>query len=214
MKLSKGEITSLIITLASFGLAAIVYPQMPNQMASHWNAVGQIDGYMSKFGGLFLMPIISVAMWLMFIIIPKIDPKAASIEKFRGYFDEFIITLFLFMFYIYLITLGINLGYEINMPRAMALGFVVLLLVMSRLIKVAEPNWSIGIRTPWTMSSDSVWKQTHLIGAKVLKISALFALLGFFIPQYAFLLVILPLCLGMLGTIIYSYILFRREKKV
>lgn len=80
----KSEIIIIVgIVLLSFAIGIYFYPQMPEKMASHWNALGQVDGYTSKFWGLFLMPFLSVGLLLLFILIPKIDPLKANIEIFR-----------------------------------------------------------------------------------------------------------------------------------
>ena len=86
----------IIIIFISFVAGLYLYPQVPDQMPSHWNTQGEVDGYMSKFWGLFLMPIISVAVLTMFLIIPKIDPLKANIQKFRKQFDSFIALSILF----------------------------------------------------------------------------------------------------------------------
>jgi len=57
MNMGKGEITIFGIILLSLTLSVYFYPQMPEKMASHWNTKGQVDGYMSKFWGLFLIPL-------------------------------------------------------------------------------------------------------------------------------------------------------------
>lgn len=212
MKISKGELTCLIITIFSFVLAGFLYPSMPEKMATHWDAVGQINGHSTRFVGLFLMPILSAVFWVIFLVVPKIDPKSANIQKFRKHFDEFVVALFLFLLYIYLISIFINLGYDLSMPRAMALGFAGLLYAIGRVVKVAEPNWSIGIRTPWTLSNDKVWYATHKIGATVFQTCAFISLIAFFIPQYTFALIIIPLFVGMIGTVIKSYFLFKKTK--
>ena len=72
--MKKIHIVILVIILLSFGIATYFYPQMPDQMASHWNMAGEVDDYMSKRWGLYLMPSITVLMYLMFLVIPKIDP--------------------------------------------------------------------------------------------------------------------------------------------
>lgn len=72
--MDKKYLIQVISILLSFALAAYFYPQMPDRMASHWDAKGQVNGYMPKFFGLFLMPILSVFLLLLFIALPKIDP--------------------------------------------------------------------------------------------------------------------------------------------
>nr|MCK4930306.1 DUF1648 domain-containing protein [Nanoarchaeota archaeon] len=122
----KSTLVIIIIILLSFVISVWVYPQMPEKVASHWNAQGQVDGYMSRFWGLFLMPIISVGLFLLFLIIPKIDPLKANIEKFRKYFDWFIVLIFVFLFYIFMLTVLWNVGVRYNMSVAIipALGLL------------------------------------------------------------------------------------------
>ncbi|MCJ7636463.1 MAG: DUF1648 domain-containing protein [Nitrososphaeraceae archaeon] len=88
------------IILLSFIIGIYYYPQMPEKMASHWNAHGQVDGYMSKFWGLFLIPVISVGIILLFIIIPRIDPLRSNIPQFRKYYDGFVVLINVFLFYL------------------------------------------------------------------------------------------------------------------
>ncbi len=74
----------------------------------------------------------------------------------------------------------------------------------------AKRNWFIGIRTPWTMSSDSVWNKTHAIGGKLFKISGGIAFLGVLFPDYAFFLVIAPIILSALYVTAYSYFEYKK----
>ena len=74
-------------------MGLVLYARLPDPMPSHWNAAGEIDGYMSKFWGIFLMPIITVVLVPLFLIIPQIDPLKANIAKFRGVFNWFIVAL-------------------------------------------------------------------------------------------------------------------------
>ena len=59
---------------------------MPSEMPSHWNIEGEVDAYMSKFWALFLMPIISVGLLILFMLIPKIDPLKKNFAKFKKYY--------------------------------------------------------------------------------------------------------------------------------
>ena len=70
----KSENIIIGIILISFAIGIYVFPEMPEKIASHWNAKGEVNGYMPKFWGIFLMPIISAGLFLIFVIIPRIDP--------------------------------------------------------------------------------------------------------------------------------------------
>lgn len=213
MKIRKNEILNILLILASFLIGFYYYNDMPSQVASHWNAAGQVDGYMSKFWGLFLMPIISVVMLVMFYVIPVIDPHRNNIKKFRQYFDNFISILFAFLLYIYILTLYWNLGHTFNMVVFLLPAFSILFYYAGILVSVAEPNWFIGIRTPWTLSSETVWKKTHDLGGKIFKYTAFLGLLGLIFQKWAIWFVMVPVLLGSFYTIFYSYLVYRKENK-
>jgi len=157
----KSELIIVVIILLSFAVGIHYYPQMPDRIASHWNAQGQVDGYMSKFWGLFLMPIISVGLLLLFILIPRIDPLKSNIQQFRKYFDGFVVLIMVFLFYLYLLTIFWNSGNRFNMIAFLSPAFAILFYYSGILIENTKRNWFIGIRTPWTLSSDRVWDKTH-----------------------------------------------------
>jgi uncharacterized membrane protein len=208
----KSTISILIIILVSFIMGVYLYPHMPAEMASHWNVEGQVDGYMSKFWGLFLMPFISVAMFLLFILIPAIDPWKKNIDKFRKYFDRFIIIMMSFLFYINLLSIFWSTGLRFNIIQMMSPAFGILLYYTGVLTGKAKRNWFIGIRTPWTISNDKVWDKTHKIGGKLFKIAGILAFFGVLFPDYAILLILLPAVFFSLYAIIYSYLEYKKLK--
>lgn len=211
--MKKTNIIILLIIITSFVLAFCYYPQMPEQMASHWNIQSQVDDYMPKFWGLFLMPIICVVIFLLFLLIPKIDPLKKNIEKFRKYFDWFIILIILFLFYIYLLAIFWNLGYRFQMGQMLIPALAVLFFYIGILLKQAKRNWFIGIRTPWTLSSDIVWQKTHKLGSKLFKITGIIVLFGMFFPKYFIWFILIPTIAAVLYALIYSYFEYQKIKK-
>jgi uncharacterized membrane protein len=209
----KSEIIVLAIILASFVIGIYVYTQLPETIATHWNAQGQVNGYMSKFWGLFLMPFISFVLFLLFIMIPKIDPLKQNIAKFRGYFDNFVVLVILFLFYIYLLSIFWNLGFTFNFVRALVPAFAILIFYTGILIEHTKRNWFIGIRTPWTMSSDKIWEKTHKVGGKLFKIVAIASLIGIFFEGLAFYLMLFLLFAGVIYVVAYSYFEFNRQHR-
>jgi len=211
MKRSKVIILGIIIL--SFAVGIYFYPQMPEEMASHWNTQGKVDGYMSRFWGLFLMPIISIGLLFLFILIPKIDPLKENIERFRKYFDGFIVLMIAFLFYIYLLTVFWNIGIRFNMGQLMIPALGILFYYCGILVENAKRNWFIGIRTPWTLSSEAVWDRTHKIGGKLFKLAGVVAFLGIAFPRRAIFFVIIPVISVAVYTLIYSYFEYQRETK-
>lgn len=207
----KSEVIIAIILLVSFVIGIFLYPEMPEKMASHWNAKGEVNGYMPKFWGLFLMPIISVAILSLLILIPKMDPLKKNIDKFRKYFDIFIVVIALFLFYLYILTLLWNLGKRFNMTLFLLPAFAVLFYCIGILTENAKQNWFIGIRTPWTLSNEKVWDKTHKLGGKLFKIVALITLVGAIVGKYTILFILIPIILVVIYLFVYSYFEYKKE---
>lgn len=210
--MKKTTIAALAIIILSFVIGIYLYPQMPERMASHWNSAGKVDGDISRFWGTFLMPIVSAGMLLLFLAIPKIDPLKKNIKKFRPYYDWFILLMIVFLFYIYLLTIFWNLDYRFNMTRMIIPAIGILFIYIGFLTENAKRNWFIGIRTPWTLSSERVWNKTHKIGGKLFKISGVIALFGAIAQGYAMWLVLVPVIIAALYPIVYSYFEYQKEK--
>jgi uncharacterized membrane protein len=211
--MKKMEIFTLAIIALSFLIGVVMHPLMPDSMASHWDMQGNVNGYMPKFWGIFLMPVLSLVMLLIFMTIPKIDPMRKNVAKFRNYFDMFVMVIILFLFYIYLLTLLWNFGLTFSISRFLIPAFTGLFYYMGVLLEKTKRNWFIGIRTPWTISSEKVWNKTHKLGGKLFKATAIVILLGLFFERIAFLLVIIPIIVVTAYTFAYSYIEYQRQRK-
>ena len=209
----KSEVIVLGVILLSFIIGFYFYPQMPEKIASHWDAQGQVDGYISKFWGLFLMPLLSMILFLLFIAIPKIDPLKHNIEKFRKYYDGFVVLIIVYLFYVYLLTIFWNIGIRFSMVQPLVPAIGILFYYIGILTENAKRNWFIGIRTPWTLSSEGVWEKTHKIGGKLFKIAGIITFVGVFFESYALFFILVPIILVATYTIIYSYFEYQKERR-
>jgi len=170
---------------------------------------------MSRFWGVFILPVITTGMLLLFMIFPMIDPLKANIAKFRPIFNLFIVLIILFMTYIWTLTIFWNLGStNFKMSSAMLPAIGLLFLFLGYLLRKAKRNWFIGIRTPWTLSSDRVWDETHRLGSVLFYVCAILALAGSLFGSYSFWFVIIPTLSVSLFLIVYSYFAYRREQGV
>jgi uncharacterized membrane protein len=102
------------------------------------------------------------------------------------------------------------LGFELPVNLVMLPGLAALFYYLGILLENSERNWSIGIRTPWTLSNDIVWKKTNVLGGKLFKFSVLIVLLGLFSSDARFPLLMVYIIGVALFLIIYSYIVFKK----
>ena len=203
----------LFLVLLPFALSIYYYQQMPEKMVVHWNISGQANGYMSKFWGIFLAPFIISGMAVLFMVIPKIDPLKSNVKEFIGYYHGFVILILLFMLSVHYYVILWNLGIFISSMFVFPLGIGILFFYLGILLEKCKRNWFIGIRTPWTLSSDIVWNKTHKIGGKLFKIAAIISLFGLLVPDYAFFLVLIPIISVSIFTVFYSYMEYQKLPK-
>ena len=208
-------IVVLLLIAAAIVVGLLLWNQLPEQMASHWNANDQVDGYTSRFLGVFLLPLVTLGLFLLFLVIPNIDPLKANIAQFRDVFNLFIALMAAFMLYIHALTLRWNLGYtDFAMSRAMLPALGLLFLFIGYMLRKAKRNYFIGIRTPWTLSSDTVWEATHRLGSALFMLSGALAFLGaLFGGMTAFWFLFIPIIGSTLITLVYSYMIYQRETK-
>ena len=210
-KVRKGEVVPAGIVLLSFVVGIYFFQHLPDEMAIHWNALGQADGYASKSWGFFLLPAFSLLMLLILLAIPKIDPLRENIEKFRKHYDRFLTlnsTLFL---YLYLLVVLWNMGFRFDLLQLLTPMLGVLFYFMGVLSENAKKNWSIGVRTPWTLSSEIVWDKTNRIFGRLFRVAGVVVGFGLLFPGYALLFVLIPALLVAVFSIIYSYVEYQKQ---
>jgi uncharacterized membrane protein len=208
--------TTILVLLMILGATVaglLLWNRLPEPMASHWNINDEVDGYMSKFWGVFMLPLIALGMFGLFLIIPGIDPLKSNIAQFRESFNLFIVLLMAFMLYIYALTLAWNLGYTgFKMSASMLPAIGLLFIFIGFMLRQAKRNFFIGIRTPWTLSSDQVWEKTHQIGSILFILAGALAVIGsFFGGVTAFWMLMFPIFGSIIFLVIYSYVLYKQE---
>jgi uncharacterized membrane protein len=203
----------LAIVLVSFMVGVYISPQMPYLMASHWGINGQVDGYISKNFGLYFLPSLSLFLYFVFRFLPLTDPYKKNFAQFENYYHTFITVIFSFFFYIYLLTIFWNLGYRFNMVQLMTPALSILFYYAGVLTQNAHRNWFVGIRTPWTLSSEVVWQKTHAIGGKLFKITAIITIFGVSFPQYAAYFLLIPVLITTVFVFVYSYWEYQKTLK-
>lgn len=210
--MKKFNLVIIGIIIISFLVSIYFYPQMPDQIASHWDATGQVNGYMPKFLGMFLMPVIVVGLAALFLIIPKIDPLKKNIKKFMNHYEGFIIVILTFMLFIHVLTILWNIGIQFDMTTMVMIPMAILFYYLGMIMPHLKKNWFIGIRTPWTLSNEKVWKKTHELSGKLYKILAVFFLIFIILPANFFIYVVGIIIAISLYPIIYSYFEYQKQK--
>jgi uncharacterized membrane protein len=214
MKTNFWIISMIVIVVAMFAVGVALFSQMPVQMASHWNAAGEADDTISRFWGVFLFPIVSLGLLGLLLLIPRIDPLRANIQKFKSYYYGFIVVFLIYFLYVYILTLLWNLDLRFDMTRALMPAIGILFIVIGLMMIKAKRNYFIGIRTPWTLSSDEVWDRTHKLGGRLfIMIGIVTAILAILLSTVAIWVMLGLMLAAVLYTVVYSYVIFHKLEK-
>ncbi len=199
-----------IVAMVVFGVS--VYNQLPAQLPMHWGLNGEVDRTGSRLEGVLFLPLLSVGMLILLRVLPRIDPRRASYRAFQGTFHLFINIVILFMAALYVVTLGIALGWDISVPQVVGVGVGLLLAVLGNELGRVKPNWFVGIRTPWTLSDPEVWRRTHRIGGRVFFVAGLVMVAAaLLLPAYVFAVVLVCAIGAALVPTVYSYVVWRQR---
>ena len=203
----------LVIAVVAAAMSVWAYPQLPPTVATHWNLSGAPDGYSSRLVALAIMPLTLIGMTVVFNVLPKVDPRRENYEKFFSSYWLIANAVIVFLLVAHALIIAAGLGFSVKIDRLMPVGIGLLFVFLGNYLTRVEPNWFVGIRTPWTLSSDTVWRKTHRTGGWLLVIGGLLVASCAFLPHGAFLpVLVVALLVGAGIPIVQSYILWKREQ--
>ena len=203
----------LVVAALGAAVSVWVYSRLPETVATHWNLQGTPDGYSSRFWAVVAMPLVTLGLTGLFNVLPKVDPKRENYAKFLDTYWLIANAVLVFTLVAHALILANGLGYTVRVDRLLPIGIGLLLAFLGNYLTRVEPNWFIGIRTPWTLSSDAVWRRVHRTAGWLFAIGGLVIAVGAFAPRSAFmplLTIIVVIAAGI--PVVQSYILWKREQ--
>jgi len=209
--LRKVVIIGGVLAALNFLAGILAYPRLPDKVPTHWNFAGEVDGWGTAWEGAFLLPLIYLGVYILFILLPKIDPKRRNYAQMGKAYSTVALIVLLFFTVLYFGTLGIALGYFENLPSLIFIAIGIMFIVFGNYMGKIKHNYFMGIRTPWTLASEEVWYRTHrMAGPFWIAGGALFMLMSI-VPKGFTLAIFLVIMFGLLLIpTVYSYVIFRR----
>jgi uncharacterized membrane protein len=211
MEKFKKEIPFFAIALIPFAYLIYIWNRLPEKVPMHWNGAGEIDRYGDKKELLVMLFMLVGITYFVFLIIPSIDPKQ-KLQNMGNKLNNLRMILTLFMS-----GLAVFILYSVQQKTSnpsFVLAIIGLLFAfLGNYFKTIKPNYFIGIKTPWTLENEEVWKKTHQLGGKLWFIGGLLMALTFVLPNkiqfYTFMGIVAVITIV---PIVYSYLEFKKIK--
>jgi uncharacterized membrane protein len=211
MTSKKAHYLSALIIFASVIYQLIIYGKLPVTVASHWDAVGNVNGYLPRFWAVALAIIIPIILGLIFAVIPKIDPLKGNHTAFEREYNWLRVGMLLMFALIFAYTNSRSLpGMDSHLVTVTPIMVMVGLLFfwIGWILPRTRRNYFVGIRTPWTLDSDQVWKETHAKSGPVFMAVGILTVFGGLIGgNFSVVVTLSAIIAAALYSVILSYVL-------
>lgn len=223
-----GLIVSAIVFTLMSGIAIWAMQQLPaDNIPVHWNASGVADRFSDRQEAtllLWLLPVSALITAIVFCILPQIEPMRENLVKSRKAYNAVWSASMILL-------LAVHAGISLMMVRSsmdqpdanefvrvVIAGTGILYVVLGNYLPKTRQNWFLGVRTPWTLSSEYTWEKTHRLAGRLFLVAGFVCLIGAFVlngPSLIFLVAGSTAGAALISAT-YSFFVFRKapDKRV
>ncbi|MER2259483.1 MAG: SdpI family protein [Priestia megaterium] len=208
----KKHVFPLGITLLTLVAWLIALPHLPATMPIHWGANGEADGFATKINAMILTVGIMVLIYFIIAFVPRIDPRKENYKYFSKTYNIVLNAVLLLFFFVNMSTILQGLGYNVPMSYIAPIMAGLVFIIIGNYLQRVRSNYFMGIRTPWTLSNETVWKKTHRLSGKIFFIGGLLILISAFLPDgYKSVIMWGSIVLCVAIPYLYSYVAYKKE---
>jgi len=208
----KKHLFPLGITLLTLVAWLIALPHLPATMPIHWGANGEADGFATKINAMILTVGIMVLIYFVIAFVPRIDPRKENYKYFSKTYNIVLNAVLLLFFFVNMSTILQGLGYNVPMSYIAPIMAGLVFIIIGNYLQRVRSNYFMGIRTPWTLSNETVWKKTHRLSGKLFFIGGLLILISAFLPDgYKSVIMWGSIVLCVAIPYLYSYLAYKKE---
>ena len=180
-KTNKKQAAAWVLSLLPLVMIAAVYRRLPAEVPMHWDLDGAVD-YGAK-AQLWAIAATAPVLEAMFCFLPKIDPKNKNYDKFGDAYlgIQLVTLLFLAAMTGICITEALRPG-TVNVSGVVCLLVSLLMVYLGNVMPRFRMNWYCGFKTPWALSSETVWTRTQRVAGRLLFAAGLIGAAGSFAP--------------------------------
>ncbi len=210
-----GLVGSLALLLLTWGVSAWAWTVLPasGRFPVHWGIRGTANGYGDRFEVVALLPLTMMAVTALFAVLPRLDPRRPHLQQSgRSYAAVWIAVLALLAALQVALVLS-ALGRRIDVAEIALAGAGALFVVVGLTLGPVRSNFVFGVRTPWTLASERVWRETHRVAGPVFGLLGAVVILAavFTSNQIALWVLLAGLVAVALGLSAYSYVIWRPD---
>ena len=201
-------LSSVLLVFAAFAISALLWSRLPDPVPTHWGIDGRVNGWMPKFPGAVISPLVMIGMLALFAALPAISPSGFRMERFGTVYSWMVLGLTALLLVIHVLVLSAALGHDAAVSHGMPLVLAVAMILLGNWMPKVRRNFFVGIRTPWTIANEEVWAKTHRFAGKTMVVGGVAAVIAAVSPAARWLPIALVLAAVLLPAV-YSYVAWK-----
>ena len=208
-----------LLIIAPLIYGAIIYPQLPSRIPTHFNIEGKADawgGPSSIFIGPGIMGAVSIFVYILMSNLKTFDPKKYDEANDTLYSNFAVLTVAFLSALSTIIIYSSTHADEINVGKLIlsliGLSFAGLGWYMPKF----KQNYFVGFKLPWTLENETNWNETHKVAGKLWIYGGLFqAVVTFILPmKFGFIGFMLATAVMVIIPSVFSYRLFKKGNTI
>lgn len=210
------ELLLLVLIVVPYAYLATIWNRLPDQVPTHFGVNGEPNGWSGKSALLYIPALMGLGTYLLMLVIPHLDPKK-KIEEMGNKYYRLRVILALLMMVISLYLMYLSEEGSMKNPGILFSILGTFFAIMGNYLQTVRPNYFVGIRTPWTLESETVWKKTHTLCGRLWMVGGIvIVILAFVLPTNGVKAVVIISLLTLMSVvpIAYSYFEYKKEKKL
>ena len=209
----KSNIYNLILTIIAFLIPIILYSKLPYAIPCQFSmSTGTVTNYMNKPIGAFFLPLIMALIWIGMLYLPKIDSRKSHYAKFARSYGLILCLILTFFFVLQIVIILVSLGFNVPVNTIIPFTLGILIIVIGNYMPKSKSTFFYGIKTPWTLSSETSWKKTHKLGRILFILTGLLICISslFLSGSITYTVVLISIILSVIIVVIASYFFAKR----
>ncbi|HZT05542.1 MAG TPA: SdpI family protein [Chloroflexota bacterium] len=214
MKLGLALALSVGLVLGMFAFSAWAWVLLPSDawLPVHWGPSGQPDRYGGKGEALLVTPAMAAVVTAILALLPRVEPRRANLIASSGAYAVIWIAVVAFLAAVHVFLVLTSVGVAISVYAALPVAVGALFIVIGAQLGKTRSNFFMGVRTPWTLSSELSWARTHRVGGRAfIVLGLLFLLAGATNDPRLLFAVVVGLPIMIIGLVAYSYVVWRSD---
>lgn len=158
---------ALLVVMACAAARVLFEVPFNAPLPIHFDAAGNPNGWTSAWFALSVIPLVTLVILALTVLLPKIEPHGLNLLRSRPAIQTMFLALLALLAALQLVIVAMALDKPVHVGRIAVTAVGLLFVIGGNVLGKLRWNFSLGIRTRWTIANERVWDHTHRFAGRV-----------------------------------------------